>query len=69
MHGIFTYSERVLTEGSSQEGGIQSSATSAEDGTQGYMLDYLTVSSSLLLTFYFEIKVSQCCLNHAGLEL
>lgn len=27
--------ERVLTEGSSQEGGIQSSATSAEDGIQG----------------------------------
>lgn len=28
--------ERVLTEGSSQEGGIQSSAKSAEDGTQGF---------------------------------
>lgn len=40
-----------------------------EDGTRGYMLDYLTVSPSLLLTFYFEIKVSLCCPNHAGLEL
>lgn len=38
VHGIFTYSERVLTEGSSQEGGTQTSATSAEDGTQGLSL-------------------------------